>query len=228
MAFKMEAILGAFIGAVIGSLGTVLLENWLRYRRELYERENQLVERYLLQLQNSLESLYYRFTNISKLGGRKLMSEQYYNISTLYAIACVLAFKQILLLDGAYSKLLRFKGIKNDLRRNLQEIDWMLDDSVFLHYHRLALAESVIEKDKEHSRISTYIDFSRRYQEDAILRQAINPAEEFVKRIDSARVDQVLRHLQSLILQIEKLTNLPSAIHISEARRTSSSSHQSF
>ena len=59
----------------------------------------------------------------------------------LYALACVLAFKQILLLDGVYPKLLRFKGTKNDLRRNLQQIDWMLDDSIFLHYHRLALAE---------------------------------------------------------------------------------------
>jgi len=90
MAFKMEAILGAFIGAVVGSLGAVLLENWLRYRRERYEKESQLVERYLLQLQNALESLYYRFVNISKLGGRTLMSDQYYNISTLYALACVL------------------------------------------------------------------------------------------------------------------------------------------
>ena len=74
---------------------------------------------------------------------------------------------------------------------------------------------------------STYIDFSRRYQEDAHIRQAISPAEEFVKRIDSAKVNQVLMHLQSLILQIEKLTGLPSAIHLAETRRTSNI-HQSF
>ena len=66
---------------------------------------------------------------------------------------------------------------------------------------------------------STYIDFSRRYQEDAHIRQAISPAEEFVKRIDSAKVNQVLMHLQSLILQIEKLTGLPSAIHLAETSR---------
>ena len=60
---------------------------------------------YLIQLQDAIESLWFRFYNIKDRGGRLVMSDKYYEHSTLYALASGLAYNRIMLLDGIYSQL---------------------------------------------------------------------------------------------------------------------------
>ena len=55
-----------------------------------------LANRYLLQLQDAIESLWRRLANVKEGGGgEKRMEDEYYEVSSLYALACVLAYNLI-------------------------------------------------------------------------------------------------------------------------------------
>jgi hypothetical protein len=206
-----DEIISAFIGAVLGSLGAVLLEHWITAKREQRRADRQLVEKYLLQFQNALESLYYRLINIGEQGGRALMSEDYYRVSTLYALGSVLAFAQILLIDGVYAKLDSFRLLRQSLKRNLNEFDAALDDAKFLRYHRLSLADSVIERSEHGARVSSYLDYRRRYETDDVARSAIGPAVQFVEGLQRAGIGPLQHRLAVLLEMTVEATKVPSA-----------------
>ena len=93
----------AVIGAISGSLGTALVNDWRKRKSERLATYEDLINRYLFQVQDTAESLWHRFDNIANMGGRVIMENGYYEKDTLYALGCLLAYKRILLLDGVYS-----------------------------------------------------------------------------------------------------------------------------
>jgi hypothetical protein len=92
------------------SVGTALISEWLKQKAEKVTLQQSLTNRYLLQLQDAIESLWYRLDNIKNKGGRQIMQDSYYEESTLYALASVLAYSRIYLFDGVYSQIERLES----------------------------------------------------------------------------------------------------------------------
>jgi len=80
MSGSAATILAALIGAMIGSVGSILLDAWLRGNREKKRKRDELVQRYLLQLQDAVEGLWYRIDNLARRGGRTVMEDDKYLI----------------------------------------------------------------------------------------------------------------------------------------------------
>src|SRR5215207_5124289 len=87
-------IVAALIGAIIGSIGATFLSHLLSNRAERQRIHRNIVQKYLIQLQFSLELLSSRFHNFQ--ARRKIMTGEYFETTTLYALGRVLAYKQIL------------------------------------------------------------------------------------------------------------------------------------
>lgn len=212
----MEVLAGAILGAIIGSLGSVVLQSWFQTKRSRQEQRQQLVARYLLQLQDACESLYYRLDNVRKHGGESWMldvtgSDEYYQTSTLYALGRVLALKRILLLDGVYAKI-EDADFRNRLRNHLDEFEKQIHSPSFFKYHRLGLAELLIEQGSDHFRPATYFEFKKRYDSDPSTIAATVPAGEFISRLGSERIDGLQDELKTLVQNLTGETCLPSEI----------------
>jgi hypothetical protein len=149
----LTSLLAALIGAGVGSVGAVLVADWRKQQAESTERREALVQRYLFQLQDSIESLWYRLENLARRSGRLVMQDQYFETTTLYALGRVLAIERLLALEGVYPQLDRlYPGLGEYLMG--QRVDLALPGS-FYQYDRLALAEAVMEREGEHFRAST-------------------------------------------------------------------------
>ena len=212
MSGSAATILAALIGAMIGSVGSIFLDAWLRRNRERKRKRDELVQRYLLQLQDAVEGLWYRIDNLARRGGRKVMEDRYFEISTLYALGRVIAYERILLLDGVYPQL---KQIDPDLsiylKNKMQEIGTLMTG--FHKYDQLALAEAVIEKVNGYSRAATYLEFKRRYDEDASLgSKTLLPAKEFLTTFAGHQLEGLLKTLAKIANKIAKKTEIPTTV----------------
>lgn len=212
MSGSAATILAALIGAMIGSVGSIFLDAWLRRNRERKRKRDELVQRYLLQLQDAVEGLWYRIDNLARRGGRKVMEDRYFEISTLYALGRVIAYERILLLDGVYPQL---KQIDPDLsiclKDKMQEIGTLMTG--FHKYDQLALAEAVIEKVNGYSRAATYLEFKRRYDEDASLgSKTLLPAKEFLTTFAGHQLEGLLKTLAKIANKIAKKTEIPTTV----------------
>ena len=206
----------ALIGAVIGSIGSNIVSHLLKQRSERESIRRSLIDKYLLQLQDAVDSLWYRFNNLSNLGGQQVMDEVYYEESTLYSLGCVLAYKRILLLDGIYSQLEDSgRGLKQSMQDLDSEMNILQFRSRFFHYDKLALGESVMEKEENHLRTCTYLEFKNRYEnDDTRLKQSLKPAKDFILNLDALGVTRILEILQDISTQLEKETRIPSGIKL--------------
>ena len=101
----VSTIAAALIGSVIGSVGAVLADHWLTGRTEKSHRREILVQRYLFQLQDALELLYYRLHNLTFRVGQDAMNDEYFEESTLYAFGRVLAIERIFAFEAVYPQL---------------------------------------------------------------------------------------------------------------------------
>jgi hypothetical protein len=81
----VSTIAAALIGSIIGSVGAVLTDHWLTGRSERFHRREILVQRYLFQFQDAIEMLYFRLDNLAHQGGQDVMSDKYFEETTLYA-----------------------------------------------------------------------------------------------------------------------------------------------
>jgi hypothetical protein len=160
----LVTIISALIGAGVGSLGATIINDLLRRRGERMALRKSLANRYLLQLQDVIESLWHRLANVKEGGGgEKHMEDEYYEVSTLYALACVLAYNRILLLEGVYSQLDDKLG--RTLNEKMREFDYEIEQfreiTKFVYYDRLALEQAVMERDDGHLRTCPYMEFKK-------------------------------------------------------------------
>lgn len=162
MSDTAATLLAALMGSVVGSIGGVVVQSWLSARSERSRQREDLVQRYLYQLQESVESLWYRLKNLRDYSGRAVMEDQYFATSSLYSLGRVLALERILLLEGVYPQLQKVNpGMGEFLKTH--RLDNHLG-SVMYQYDRLVLAEAVMEREGSHFRTSTYLEFSSRYE----------------------------------------------------------------
>jgi hypothetical protein len=93
---------------VLSSIVTIRHESKKIERERKAEREKDLqtlVGRYLAISQDTVESLWCRLENIHRRGGTSVSDDEYYEVTTLYALARFFAIKQIMMLEGAYSNI---------------------------------------------------------------------------------------------------------------------------
>lgn len=124
---EMNTWIAALIGAVIGSIGGQLVASIYDRRRTRIANRRITVSRYLVQLQDAIESLAARASNVSRQGGLAVMKSEYYLESTLFALALFLAQKRRLVTDGAYAQVADFdEGLATELENNLEEVESIL------------------------------------------------------------------------------------------------------
>jgi hypothetical protein len=156
----IAAIIGAAIGAIATAAG-VIVQAMLKNRADAQQRREarqsdrerqrrELVQRYLLQLQDAVVSLRLRLVNWAQRGGQALsesVDPGYWDVTTLYALGRALAAECILSLEGVYAAIeQRFPGQAESLRH--PSVDGVLQVGLrrLFRCHRLALAESLLDR----------------------------------------------------------------------------------
>jgi hypothetical protein len=180
----LASLLAALIGAGAGSIGAVLTSDWRKRKAETSERREAFVQRYLFQLQDACETLWYRLDNVSRKGGRLVMDDAYFETTSLYALGRLLAMEH--------------------------RIDYELGGG-FYQYDRIAPAEAVVERETDRFRASTYLELRRRY-EDSLLREKewLKPARDAVQLLTDERIEKLKKRLHAVALRISQETGTPS------------------
>jgi hypothetical protein len=215
MADTWATIVAALIGASLGSLGPKIYETLSRHRAEKEQLRQEVVERYLFQLQAAVDDLWYRLDNL-KTPNRDSQNDEYFKVSTLYALGRVLAYDRILHLEGIYPRLERLHaGKATELRKTLRHLDLKLNQHGFYRYDRLALAESVLERTKGYLGTGTYLEFKRLYMpEDSLEHASLQPAREYIARTtDEKDLSELQDSLGEIAQQVARITEFPSEIH---------------
>jgi len=210
-------VIAALIGAVGGSFGATIIGDVLKRRydkerdllRQKSDRETgrkNITYKYLIQLQYAVESLRYRFLNVGNQGGslygfKVIGNEDYYAVSSLYVLGSVLAYHRIMISEGVYSQIedlypsfgtqliKKFEGLAQMLS-NITVTTFETSETIpFFRYDKVALGDALTDKDNGHLRISSYLDFKRKYETDSQMASSLKPAREFVEHLPNASDD---------------------------------------
>lgn len=166
-------------------------ENAAREAREDADRRasdliQALAQSYLFQFQEAVESLRYRINNWADRGGPSWSESKdpgYWDITTLYALGRALGAERVLALEGVYPALERVgRGLAP--RQVEDAVQKAVRPNLF-YYHRLTLAESVLDRGPDGFRLLTYTEFRHRY-EDAQwgLQPGLKPVTDVLARLD--------------------------------------------
>lgn len=185
------ALLGAAIGAV-ATVGVAVVQAVFQQRAEAERRRAgreaaadqrsearagaaeqeraTLMRRYLFQLEDAVISLNERLRNWREQGGEEVserVDPGYFKNSTLYALARALGAERIMAMEGVYPQI---ENVSPELGRFLENegVDVAIRNSLgerLFHYHRLALAESAVERETDGWRVVTYTEFRKRCED---------------------------------------------------------------
>ncbi len=201
----VAGLLGAFIGALV-----VTLKMYFERREERQRARDKLVQRYLVQLQDAVESLWYRLNNLANRGGRAEMDDEYFGITMLYALGRVLAIERIFALEGVQPELDRYYP---SLARDLQNepLDTNLEGIGFYKYNRLALAEAIMQRDGQGFRTGTFLEFRKLYEPtNSSERQWLDPAKKAVFALPPKRINELLDLLHRTSVRLASATKVKS------------------
>ena len=209
-----STIVAALIGSIIGSVGAVLADHWMTGRNEKFHKREMLVQRYLFQLQDALDMLWYRLHNLVYQGGQYVMSDDYFVITTLYALGRVLALERIFALEAVYPQL---DAIYPELGKLLKQQDYLIERQLpsyqFFQYNRLSLAEAVIVHEGELFRASTFLEFRRRYEaEHSLEKQWLVPATDAIRSLSQDQMDHILETISKKAFKIAEKTSIDTSI----------------
>lgn len=206
MSNEFRALVFAGLGTFVGAL----IQYYFQRRSEAQQERREIIELHLLQLQNAVESLYYRMNNLLDRGGQAVMEDEYFRATSVYILARVLAHESLLISQGIYAKLNYDERFKHRLKSNLHSINSCMDDQIFLYYHRLQLAEMLICD----QRLITYTEFLSRFEQHSRT-QALVKAEEFISSASRPQLERLRNQSQGLVSLLESKTKVPSAIALS-------------
>lgn len=210
----MTTLVAAFIGAIVGSIGSIYVEERLRKKRELREQQDALVRGFVFPLQDAVEALWHRLYNIGYEGGSGAMSAEYRRTTTVYALARVLAAERILNVEGL-APILRRPEFYPELAKTLTERKLSRELSIpgLQQYDRIALAEAVLERDEHGIRPSTYLAFRERFgaSEQGSSGWLVSAAAA-VDDLDRRRIDKMLDLLGRIAHEAAKATELVPSI----------------
>jgi hypothetical protein len=187
----MSGAISGLLGAIVGGLAAiggcwlqarnaarlqrqeaVRQENHLRAEKAalLQDRRRHLAVRYLYQLGDAVDSLLHRVDNWAHQGGARWSESQhpgYWELTSLYALARALGAERPLALEGVYVELHDLSSseeMKLPARAVEVAVGRALGQNLF-YYHRLALAEVVLDRAGDNFRLLTYSEFLRRYND---------------------------------------------------------------
>jgi hypothetical protein len=225
MSNASAAIVGAAIGAVATIAGS-FAQNVFQSRREAHqrretreaedrERRQEVAHHYLFQLQDAVDSLRYRLDNWATRGGQAwaaTVDAEYWDVTTLYALARALAAERILMLEGVYPQVERRSpglgrflidsSVEGALGRSLRGL---------FYYHRLALAESALQREVDGFRITTYSEFRQRYADPGSgLDKLLAPAVTAIERLDETGMIALKGSLDEITEKLGGETGMPS------------------
>jgi hypothetical protein len=208
----LATIVAALVGATFGSLGAEWLRNRFQRQSDADRTRREVAQKHLIQLQDALESLYFRLTNVAEWGGPAVMAKPYYELSSIYAIGNVLAQKRRLMLDGIYALLdTQGPGFPGDLESKLEAIEaaigneWTSSVS-FFRYERLALAESLLTWDGVW-RTLTYAEFLAMTTESSF-GNVLEPARNFFQRLEAVQIETIRTRLREAIDMVVRQTGI--------------------
>jgi len=214
----LSNIVPALIGAISGAIGGNVLTDWFARRREKEMLRRELVDKYLIQLQDSLESLWFRLDNIKYRDGLQKMTDFYYEVSTLYILGSVLAHNRILSYEGVYTKIEQsIPGLGVFLRDKMNQFGSYLDkidpNIHFYQYDRIALAEAIMSINDERHTIGTYLQFRKQYEDpNSNLKSLLSPAKEFITKIKTSELNLVMEKISEIAIQIDTQTGITTGI----------------
>ena len=225
MSDAVVGLVGALVGGFAAVGGAVVqaraTERSERQRRESAERDARedaerreaesfraLAQRYLFQLRDAVDSLDARVENWKDRGGAGFAESRdpgYWQITSLYAIGRALAAERILDLEGVYVQLESTFGRELERRQVEDAIRRAMRNKVF-YYHRLALAESILERGPDGFRLLTYSEFRRRYAEpEWELDVATEPVVKALTTLTDSNLEELRTDLMSLRKQLDEL-----------------------
>jgi hypothetical protein len=203
-----DTVFSLLIGAVGGAMTATLQYGFRRYA-EVEQVRREIVETDLLQLQNSAESLYFRASNLRDRSGRSVMSDDYYRLTSAYVLGRILAYEALLVSKGVYAKLHRNNALKYRVKATLHALNQAMDDQTFLHYHRLQLADMLLDG----QRVISYTEFLHRWS-DRKFADANAAVALFVETVSDSRLDRIRDSAAELVKLLAAQTRVPSAMEL--------------
>jgi hypothetical protein len=219
MASSISGLLGAIVGGLAVFGGAWLqARNAARLQRDQAaqqeeERRRLLARRYLYQLRDAVDSLLHRVDNWAHLGGAKWSEGRYpgyWEVTSLYVVARALGAERVLALEGVYVEL---HALSSDKFAKLPEraVEEAVDKAFGLdlfYYHRLALAEAVLDRPGDEFRLLTYSEFLRRYKDpEWNLESLLEPARQAFGSLNQKRLERLEQSLTNFSKCIEELTS---------------------
>jgi hypothetical protein len=211
-------LLAALIGAIIGSIGAVFIEFWLSGRAKDKQSRKLIAQKYLFQLQDATESLWYRIDNLVVFHG-EIKDDSYFEFTTLYTLGRVLASERILVFDGVYPLLNELYPELTNTFRN--RIDKTLGKIGLKQYDRIALAESLIESENGRFRLSTYLEFRRKFEAEGHKEQIwLEPSRKAIRSLSEENVRKIISEIMyEVAKEISKNINVTSSLSDLEIKR---------
>jgi hypothetical protein len=224
----LSIILPALIGALSGSFGGNFVSDWLKKRAEKDKLRKDLTDKYLIQLQYIIQSFSSRLYNMKNRGGAQYMTyikgnDEYYTVSTLYALGTLLAYHRMLLLEGIYAQIeYIYPDFGSLLIKKFDEFGTGLDEmriknpetfrSVkFFRYDRMALGDAITEKENNVPRLVSYLKFRNMYGTDDSIKSALEPASQFVQNLayaPASDLENLVNGLDFIQKELEQRTQI--------------------
>ena len=208
---SVTSLAAGAIGAVIGTLFQYAFGRY----KETQQIRREIVETRLLQLQNAVESLYYRSNNLLDWGGRGTMSDDYYVQTSAYAFASVLAHEALLVSTGTYAKIRSDVELKSTIKGTLHRLNSAMDPGGLHHYYRVQLGEMATEGE----RILSFTEFLERWNDV----RYVTPVIALRVALDAFSTDQLARMRDlagELVTVLARKTGVPSALELTGPHTT--------
>ena len=233
--FVMSGAIASLLGALVGGLAaiggawlqarsTASLQREEAARQEehrqaehtalLQDRRRILGRRYLFQLGDAVDSLRQRINNWAYRGGLEYSEGRfpgYWEVTSLYAVARALGAERILDLEGVYVELLAVSpDVADKLPRHAVE-KAVTKTFVLFRYHRMALAEAVLDRSDDEYRLLIYSEFLRRYEDpEWNLKSLLEPVRQAFSSTEKEQFKTLEESLVRLSVSIADLTTSPN------------------
>lgn len=178
----------------------------------IQERQRLLARRYIYQLGDAVDSFLHRVNNWAHRGGPNFAEGRhpgYWEVTNLYVVARALGAERILSLEGVYVELQAFSSKEGAILppRAVEESVRRAFGHDLFYYHRLALAEAVLDWTGDEFRLLTYSEFLRRYEDPQWnLKSLLEPARQAFDSLRKERLEKLEQSLTHLSNCIEQLT----------------------
>ena len=214
----LDAVM-AVVVVLVGAAATFAFGQWRAER----ERRDVLLRRYLAQLQDSCESLWFRLKNIAYERADIATDEEYLVTTTMYTLGRALGIERMLAIEGLYPEIWRrFPKLRSAL------VPRVVDSAVaattrkartergreLQQYDRITLGEATVVRDGDGFRQSTFLEFRLRVEGEAREQLWWNPARASVLALRDSNdiVEPLMAAAKGLSLALSAVTTMQSAL----------------